>query len=82
MSRVRVLNDTVGNTEILVLSDPISAAMRFFRRHLAGQPALVFELRSHLLVDSGTETIWTLMRLTHLRVGSRIKVATRGGAVR
>ena len=59
LDRVHLVDDTVGGTEILVLRQPTSGEVKFFRRRVAGDRSLIFELRNGLPVDKETATVWS-----------------------
>ncbi len=59
LDRVHLVNDVVGGVEILVLRHPTAGEVKVFRRHVVGEEGLVFELRSGLLVDKETATVWS-----------------------
>lgn len=75
LDRIHVVNDVVGKTEILVLSNPLSGEVKFFRRHIPGQPTLVFESSSRRLVDTATGTIWNFDGVAEMGrlVGTRLE---------
>lgn len=52
-----IINDTVGNTSVLVVVDPVSSEIKFFERQANGQ-TLNFNLSGDGLVDQETGSVW------------------------